>query len=122
MHNPSLRVLVAENQYLIAMEVEQILLDAIACTTTIIPSARLQDHLRDNAFDLVLLDCVRTQALNLSRARLVQESGAALIFLSSYDEGTAELCGDASYPLVQKPIQAEDLIRAVQAVTARTSA
>ena len=56
MDSPSLRVLVAENQYLIAMEVEQILLDTLDCAVTIVPLARLEQLLGDNVFDIVLLD------------------------------------------------------------------
>lgn len=117
MSNPSLRVLVAENQYLIAMEVEQILLDALDCTVTIVPLSRLEQQLRDSQFDVVLLDTARIPAVNLERARLVMESGAAVIMLSSYDDvGTREY-GIQAFPVVSKPVFADDLIRAVKGAT-----
>lgn len=117
MYNPSLRVLVAENQYLIAMEVEQFLVDALGCTVAIVPLVRLKDQLREGKFDLVLLDKAPTEALNRDRARLVTQSGAVLIFLSSYDDALVEAPGEA-FPSVAKPIQAEELMRAVLAATA----
>lgn len=121
MYNPSLRVLVAENQYLIAMEVEQILVDALDCTVAIVPLVRLKDQLREGKFDLVLLDKAPTEPLNRDRARLVTQSGAALIFLSSYDDALVEAPGSEAFPSVAKPIQAEELMRAVLAATARMS-
>ena len=121
MHNPSLRVLVAENQYLIAMEVEQILVDALNCTVAIVPLIRLKDQLREGSFDLALVDKAPTQALNQDRARLVTQSGAALIFLSSYDDGVVEASGGEAFRSVAKPILAEDLMRAVMEATAHMS-
>lgn len=121
MHHPSLRVLVAENQYLIAMEVEQILVDALNCTVAIVPLIRLKDQLREGSFDLVLVDKAPTQALNQDRARLVTQSGAALIFLSSYDDGVVEASGGEAFRSVAKPILAEDLMRAVVEATAHMS-
>lgn len=121
MHNPSLRVLVAENQYLIAMEVEQILVDALDCTVAIVPLVRLKDQLREGEFDLVFLDKAPTEALNRDRARQVTQTGAALIFLSSYDHPLVEAPGSEAFPSVAKPIQAEELIRAVRSATARMS-
>ena len=99
MHNPSLRVLVAENQYLIAMEVEQILVDNLDCTVAIVPLVRLNDQLREGKFDLVLLDKAPTQALNRDRARLVTQSGAALIFLSSASRRTVCLSSISARPV-----------------------
>jgi CheY-like chemotaxis protein len=115
MDSPSLRVLVAENQYLIAMEVEQILLDTLDCTVTIAPLARLEQLLGDGVFDLILLDSAPSRELNLDRARRVKESGAAVVFLSSYDDVGSEASGIQAFPVVAKPIYAEDLIRAVRA-------
>ncbi|MBV2187579.1 MAG: hypothetical protein KUL88_23940 [Rhizobium sp.] len=115
MDSPSLRVLVAENQYLIAMEVEQILLDTLDCAVTIVPLARLEQLLGDNVFDIVLLDTAPSRELNLERARRARECGAAVVFLSSYDDVGSEAPGIRDFPMVAKPIHAEDLIRAVRA-------
>ncbi len=117
MTNPSLRVLVAENQYLIAMEVEQILVDALECTVTIVPLARLEQQLGDGHFDVVLFDSAPMPAVNLDRARRVKESGAAVVILSSYDDVSSESSAIQAFPVVAKPIFAEDLIRAVKAAT-----
>lgn len=117
MTNPSLRVLVAENQYLIAMEVEQILLDALDCTVTIVPLARLEQQLGDGQFDIVLLDSAPMPTVNLDRARRVKESGAAVVILSSYDDAGSNASGLQDFPVVTKPIFAEELVRAVKAAT-----
>lgn len=117
MPNPSLRVLVAENQYLIAMEVEQILVDALDCTVTIVPLARLEQQLGADQFDIVLLDSAPVPAVNFDRARRVRESGAAVVILSSYDDVGTDASGIQAFPVVAKPILADELIRAVKAAT-----
>ena len=64
-----LRVLVAENQYLIAMEVERILLDDLPCDVTIAPLARLAEAVQTTAFDGVIIDAVMHEARSRSFCR-----------------------------------------------------
>ncbi|MFN7008597.1 MAG: hypothetical protein ACK4PN_01090 [Allorhizobium sp.] len=116
MDNPSLRVLIAENQYLIAMEVEQILLEALDCGTTIIALNQLEAQVQEGRFDVVVLDCAPSAALNLQRAQQVLVSGAVPVFLSAYGEAVSRAPGGRTYPTVAKPVYAEDLIRAVRSV------
>lgn len=108
-----LRVLVAENQYLIAMEVERILLEALPCEVTIAPLAQLAEAVRGESYDVVIIDAVLTEAANVERSRLILESGASPVFLSSYDF-TAPGSIVAGHPVVAKPPQAEELAAAVK--------
>lgn len=106
------RVLVAENQYLIAMEVERILLEALHCNVTIAPLSQLADALRASSFDVVIVDAVLAETMNIERTRLIIESGAHPVFLSSYDfTGSSTII--SGHPVVTKPPQAEELAAAV---------
>ncbi|MDH4414258.1 MAG: hypothetical protein QE484_13190 [Rhizobium sp.] len=113
MINAPLRVLVAENQYLIAMEVERILLDTLGCDVTIAPIAQLADALATAAFDVVVIDAALAESLNVEHSRLVVDAGARPVFLSSYDHFTGSGPLVAAYPVVAKPPQAEELAAAV---------
>ncbi|MCZ8179019.1 MAG: hypothetical protein O9309_08315 [Rhizobium sp.] len=108
-----LRVLIAENQYLIAMEVERILQEALPCDVTITPLARLADAMEPDAFDVVIIDAVLTEALNVDRVRMITQAGAEPVFLSSYGHVTHMASILAERPVVAKPPQADELAAAV---------
>lgn len=108
-----LRVLVAENQYLIAMEVERILLDDLPCDVTIAPLARLAETVETTMFDVVIIDAVLNEALNVERADLIMKAGAKPVFLSSYGHFTDTPSIVTAHPLVAKPPQAHELAAAV---------
>jgi len=108
-----LRVLVAENQYLIAMEVERILLEALPCSVTIAPLAKLADTVAGTAFDVVIIDAVVPDTVNQEHAGLITKAGARPVFLSSYDYFAGIGMAISDHPVVTKPPQAEELAAAV---------
>lgn len=108
-----LRVLVAENQYLIAMEVERILLEALVCDVTISTLGRLAEAVEATAFDVVIIDAELNEPTNVERARLIQEAGARPVFLSSYGHFTEMVTIVTDHPVVTKPPQAHELAAAV---------
>lgn len=121
MQQPSLRVLIAENQYLIAMEVERILAETLACEVVIVPLGQLEGALSAARFDVVVLDAASNESLNFSRGRMIEEAGAAPVFLSSYDRLPQGATSVAAYPLVTKPPHPEILARTVWNAVARKS-
>ena len=112
MQNPSLRVLIAENQYLIAMEVERILAETLACEVTIVPLTRLESELSRSPFDVVILDAAPNDNLNTVRGRMIETAGANPVFLSSYDQFPQSGTSRTDYPFT-KPPQPEALADAV---------
>ena len=108
-----LRVLVAENQYLIAMEVERLLAEALACEVTITPLAQLRETLAVGKFDVVIVEAVLTEALNVERTLAILTAGARPVFLSSYDHLAIRGKAAAGHPVVTKPPQSEELAAAV---------
>lgn len=107
------RVLIAENQYLIAMEVERILQESLTCDVKITPLARLAQELSAGDFEIVIIDAAAAEPLNVERAKLIQSAGAVPVFLSSYDYYPVADTVVSSYPLVSKPPQSAELAAAV---------
>ncbi|RKE83594.1 hypothetical protein DFO46_0347 [Rhizobium sp. AG855] len=117
-----LRILIADNQYLIAMEVERMLLETIACMVVITPLARLQEQLATSHFDVVVLDAAGTEQLNVSRANAISAAGAKPVFLSSYIDHGRNQSIVSLHPVVAKPPLPEPLAAAVlEAANRRTS-
>ncbi len=107
------RVLIAENQYLIAMEVERILQESLTCDVKITPLSRLAQELSAGDFEIVIIDAAAAEPLNVERAKLIQSAGAMPVFLSSYDYYPVADTVVSSYPMVSKPPQSAELAAAV---------
>lgn len=113
----TLRVLVAENQYLIAMEVERLLHETLVCEVTIAPLAQLSDVMLPGRFDVVVVEAVLTEAQNIENINKIHEAGARPIFLSSFDPFPANTSVVSDHPIVAKPPQAEELTAAITRAT-----
>ncbi len=107
------RVLIAENQYLIAMEVERILQESLTCDVKITPLSRLAQELSAGDFEIVIIDAAAAEPLNVERAKLIQSAGAMPVFLSSYDYYPVADTVVSSHPMVSKPPQSAELAAAV---------
>jgi DNA-binding NarL/FixJ family response regulator len=114
-----LRILIAENQYLIAMEVERMLVEMIGCEVTITPLARMSDEIARTAFDVVVLDAAGSEALNITRADAIRAAGAAPVFLSSYGDHDRRNSIVSLHPVVTKPPMPEQLAAAVRQAASR---
>lgn len=108
-----LRVLVAENQYLIAMEVERLLGETLPCEVTITPLAQLRGTLASGAFDVVIVEAVLSESENVERTHAITDAGARPVFLSSYDHVAIRGTVVSAHPVVAKPPQSEELAAAV---------
>ncbi|MBX9467870.1 MAG: hypothetical protein KL839_08475 [Rhizobium sp.] len=116
-----LRVLVAENQYLIAMEVERLLGETLPCEVTITPLAQLRGTLAAGMFDVVIVEAVLTESQNLERALAITQAGARPVFLSSYDHPAVKGTVASVHPIVAKPPQSDELAAAVLKASHRHS-
>jgi DNA-binding NarL/FixJ family response regulator len=108
-----LRVLVAENQYLIAMEVERLLGETLTCEVTITPLTQLSETLAGKTFDVVIVEAVLAEAENIERTRAITDAGARPVFLSSYDHLAIRGTVVSAHPVVAKPPQSGELAAAV---------
>lgn len=115
MRPPELHILVVENQYLIAMEVERILVESLECEVTICACAKLEDELAATAYDVVIVDAAPSMDLNRSRAQYIASTGAAVVFLSSYDELAQDPAPIEAAMVLTKPLDADLLPRTILA-------
>jgi two-component SAPR family response regulator len=107
------RVLIAENQYLIAMEVERILHENLACDVKITPVAGLSEEITAERYDVVIVEAALVDTLNAERAALILAAGAVPIFFSSYDHFPDAGMIVSAYPIISKPPQPDELTSAV---------
>jgi hypothetical protein len=107
------RVLVADNQYLIAMEVERILQETLHCDVKLTPISGLAVELSVGGYEVVVIEAALAEPLNVERATLILAAGSMPVFLSSYDHSPDTGTIVSSYPLVSKPPQADELAAAV---------
>jgi DNA-binding response OmpR family regulator len=119
-----LRVLVLEDEYLIAMDVEQLCRDSGADDVAIM---RGLDEFGDAAiespsFDVAIVDLMLGGASTLDFARWMHEREMPFVFASGYsdlEEITQQFPGVA---VVAKPYAGDDLINAVAAAVAKRGA
>ena len=112
---PGLRVLVAEDEALVSMLIEDMLADVGAVVVG--PAATLEEALRlaeSEAIDLALLDVNLAGKAIFPVADVLRRRGVPFIFASGYGEaGIIE--EHRGPPVLQKPFRETDLIRALRA-------
>ncbi|MGV8937248.1 MAG: hypothetical protein ACOH2J_09010 [Allorhizobium sp.] len=113
----NLHVLVAEKQYLIAMEVERILIEDAGCTASICES-NLEAELAAARYDVVILDVSTSIPHNRSLAQMIVETGADVIFLSSYEPDSEQNRALSDYRIVSKLFDSAAIMAALRNVTA----
>ncbi len=114
-----LRILVLEDEFLIAMDVEQICRDAGAADVFI---ARTLDEAENTTagFDAAVIDMMLEGKPTLSFAASLRDRGVPFVFASGYSD-----LGEAanSFPnttIVGKPYSGDDLVKALGAACGRT--
>lgn len=106
-------ILVLEDEYLIAMDVEQTCLEWGAEKVTIVRSvdALSDEHLADGAYDAAVLDLRLGGQSTVGVAERLEGIGIPFVFatgMSDIDELTQRF---AKVPVVAKPYSCDDLVR-----------
>lgn len=116
-----LRVLIVEDEALLALDLEDILVDA-GCKVVAV-AARLEQALEVCAsaeFDLALLDMNLAGERIDPVARLVNDRGIPIVFVTGY--GNRTLPQGVTAPLVDKPYTASKLLPLIAAIAERRRA
>ncbi|PBC06116.1 response regulator [Mesorhizobium sp. WSM3860] len=118
-----LRILVLEDEFLIAMDVEQLCRDQGAAEVTIVCDLAEMD-LRDGLswFDAAIVDLMLGGTSTLDFAERLRSAGIPFVFASGYSDAE-DLEG--SFPeiqLVTKPYSGDDLIEALARACRRAKA
>ena len=108
-----LRILVLEDEFLIAMDVEQICRDAGAADVIIARTLEEAQSAAATGFDAAIIDMMLEGKSTLSFAASLRNRGVPFVFASGYSD-----LGDAatSFPdtiIVGKPYSGDDLVKAL---------
>jgi len=108
-----LRLLIAEKEYLIAIDARQIVSNLLPCDVTIATMLELEQMLGEGAWDLVLIDVVSDPESNRKNADKVLTAGAGLVFLTGHSDLARGVPGLSEWPVVIKPFTDVTLLDAV---------
>lgn len=108
-----LRVLVLEDEFLIAMDVEHLCRDHGAEAVTILRSVAEAETLQAGAFDVAILDVRVGGRSSLDLAGRLHARRVPFIFASGYGKADGLFDGFAEVPMVSKPYGASALMGAL---------
>lgn len=109
------RVLVVEDEQLIALDIDQICTDSGATSVTIVSTIEDALAVDPATFDIAVLDRSLAGKSTVNVARRLQASGVPFIFSSGWSDD-AELAEFPKAPLVQKPYSTKALLEAMASV------
>lgn len=114
-----LQILILEDEYLIAMDVEQLCRDHGAHDVRIIP--RLEELPADllGTFDVAIVDLKLEGQSTLPFAELLLARGKPFVFATGYTDNPEITAAFPGVPVVGKPYSGSDVINAVASVCGR---
>lgn len=125
MSNPiaGLRILVLEDEFLIAMDVEQLCSDTGAAAVSIVGSIEDLPNLDADAlpFDVAIIDLVLAGESTLGFATQLKRRGVPFIFASGHSHNASIQSEFPDVELVTKPYSGDDLIDAVVRSVAKSA-
>lgn len=107
------RVLIADSNYLIAMDLERILQDVVECDIAFCHPHLLAEQVLEDSYDIVMVDAALSEAANLAHARAATASGARVIFLTTIDDFRTAFPSLQKYSLLQKPYDQGEVAEAL---------
>jgi len=109
-----LRILVLEDEALIALDVDQLCRDHGA--EDVILAANLREAQQAaEPYDVAIIDVMLDGEPTLDFARSIEAAGVPFVFASGYDQLDELFAGFPGVQLVSKPYSGEDLVEAVVA-------
>jgi CheY-like chemotaxis protein len=117
-----MRILVLEDEYLIAMDIEQLCRDHGAGEVSI--CREIPDIPADApvAFDVAILDVMLHDESTLSFAESLRSRGIPFVFASGYADDVDKFAPFSGVPVIGKPYSPEGLIGAILEATKAASA
>lgn len=117
-----LKILVLEDEFLIAMDVEQLCRDNGADHVTIIRSLDEIDHQATHEFDAAVVDVMLGGASTLEFAAQLRDAKRPFVFASGYTDNEELARSFPDVALISKPYSESDLIDAIASARARVTA
>jgi CheY-like chemotaxis protein len=115
-----LRILVLEDEFLIAMDVEQLCRDHGAVDVAVARS--LEETGEDRAFDAAIIDVLLSGVSTLDFAATLQEAGTPFVFASGYTDNGDVAKRFPGVTMIGKPYSGNDLVEAVATACGRIPA
>jgi DNA-binding response OmpR family regulator len=117
------RILILEDEYLIAMDVEQLCRDHGAEDTILIGDLdEIESGTTDTHFDVAVIDAMLDGRSTLDFARRLQERNVPFIFATGYNDTSERFADFSGVPVVGKPYRGEELIDAIAEAVGRSRA
>jgi DNA-binding response OmpR family regulator len=115
-----LRVLLLEDEFLIALDVEQICHDeGCAEVQTYRDITEIDDAFLDsNSFDIAIVDVMIGDGMTLSLAQALQDRGLPFIFATGLSRDEDSFQDFPDVPLVTKPYTSDQLVSAMRSAMA----
>ncbi len=110
------RLLVIDSHYLVAMEAEQVLGEALGCLVTIAMPRDVDTLLMEGAFDVMLIDIDFVTEALWGRIQRLRQAGAGFVFTSVDSRHRSGVPGFQGIPVVLKPFDDERLVEVVRNV------
>jgi len=115
-----LRILILEDEFLIAMDVEQLCRDNGATDITIKRTvAEIQDEAATDGFDVAIVDFMLSGVSTLPFAERLHSRGRPFVITSGYIDTSEVARAFPGVGLVGKPFSGPDLVDAVAAAAGR---
>lgn len=107
-------ILILEDEYLIAMDVEQLCRDHGAEGTILVHEFDgIEQAVADNHFDVAVIDLVLNGHSTLDFARKLRERNVPFVFATGYNDAEDRFAEFSGVPVVGKPYSGNALIDAI---------
>jgi DNA-binding response OmpR family regulator len=117
------RVLILEDEYLIAMDVEQLCRDHGAEDAVLIQDLDgVEGAIANQSFDVAVIDAMLDGRSTLDFARTLQDRGVPFVFATGYNDASERFADFPGVPVVGKPYGGRELIAAITEVLGRRAA
>lgn len=108
-----LKVLAIDSEYLIAMDVERILLNAFGCSVTVATPSSISDVIIHNRFDVAVLDHCNDRIEFEAHVDCLRNFTSHLVFSISDQDLYTGIPGFEGCPVVMKPFIAKRMEAAI---------
>ncbi|MGN6465442.1 MAG: response regulator [Rhizobiaceae bacterium] len=115
------KILILEDEYLIAMDVEQLCRDHGAEGAILVHDLDdVEQATAEQHFDVAVIDLVLNGRSTLDFARKLLQRNVPFVFATGYDGGESRFAEFSGIPVVGKPYSAETLINAIADAVGRS--
>lgn len=109
-----MRILIVDPEYLVALDGQQVLSDALGCVAEIAMPRDYPNVLENGQFDIVVIDVRVIQDDVAEAARRMQAAGVKVVFSSLSHANANGFPSWPDVPVVLKPFDDRTLVRAVE--------